>query len=54
MICLLMLMGHYADFYTGRNHAYTVGVMFYGKDNAFLDRIPLFYRLVEYQILNLR
>ena len=31
---LPMSIGDYTDFYAGRNHAYNVGVMFRGKDNA--------------------
>ncbi|KAI9690694.1 MAG: hypothetical protein M1820_009898 [Bogoriella megaspora] len=31
---LPMQIGDYTDFYAGRNHAYNVGVMFRGKDNA--------------------
>ncbi|MCJ1318722.1 hypothetical protein MMC15_004052 [Xylographa vitiligo] len=31
---LPMLIGDYTDFYAGRNHAYNVGVLFRGPDNA--------------------
>ena len=27
-------IGDYTDFYSSKNHAYNVGVMFRGKDNA--------------------
>ena len=27
-------IGDYTDFYSSENHAYNVGVMFRGKDNA--------------------
>jgi len=29
-------IGDYTDFYSSKNHAYNVGVMFRGKDNALM------------------
>lgn len=33
-MCMPARIGDYTDFYASRNHAYNVGVMFRGKDNA--------------------
>ena len=33
-MCMPIQIGDYTDFYSSKNHAYNVGVMFRGPDNA--------------------
>lgn len=40
------LTGDYTDFYSSRDHATNVGVMFRGKDNALM---PNWYERVHYR-----